>query len=112
MRQVSTQILSGATDGSITGSAQPTQQWVSASFQIGCNGLDEAGTVKLQGCNDNGVASNWSDIPNATSAVSSGVGPMILLANMAFCYVRAVYTRSGGGASNKTLTVQANGLSI
>lgn len=116
MRQASTQILSAASDSNQTGSAFKVDQAVTASFQcVGTNG-DEGGTVKIQGSNDvilNGAApTNWSDITNATSTIASGAGPMIVIANMCYTNIRAVFTRTGGGAANKLITVQMNYLSI
>lgn len=119
MRVVSTQILSGVTSGSINGAvALDTNQAVNVTFQTVSNSPDAAGTVKIQGSNDNPdgqdrkifVPTNWSDIPNATAAVTSGAAPMIVLSNVACQYMRAVYTRSGGGAADKTITVQANAI--
>lgn len=119
MRQASIQILSAASNATQTGSAFQTKQAVSASFQcVGTNG-DEAGTVKIQGSNDvitagslPGTPTNWSDITDATSTLSSGAGPMIVIPNMCFAYVRAVYTRSSGGDAAKLINVQMNYLSI
>ncbi len=110
-------ILSGADTGSVTGLAIDVNQAVSASFQVVTGDVTAAGTVKLQMSNDltNGqnrnifVPTNWSDIPSATSTVASGVGPAFVIANMAFSYIRAVYTRSGGGST--TIAVNMNVIS-
>lgn len=95
-------------DGTTTnGDTLDSQLWVSASFQVYTGGTGDSGTVKLQVSNDpynaNPMASlqnfqptNWSDLPNATSAVASGVGPPITVANFCYRWVRAVYTRVGG----------------
>ena len=116
MRQASVQILSAASDSSETGLAFNVAQAVSATFQTVGTNADEAGTLKIQGSNDvitNGAApTNWSDITDATSTIASGAGPMIVIATMSYVYVRAVFTRSGGGASNKLINVQMNYLSL
>lgn len=118
MRQVQVQILSGDDSGNITGSALDVNQIVSASFAPVCGDNTAAGTLKLQVSNDlvsnnsrqNFTPTNWCDIPNATSTISAGVGPAIVIGNMCFSYIRAVYTRSSGGTT--TLKVNMNGLSI
>lgn len=121
MRQVCTTILSANADATRTGAAWDTNQMVSASFQFATADLTAAGTVKIQMSNDNPAPSgnsinnqfiptNWSDIPNATSTIVAGVGPGIVIPNMCFRYVRAVFTRTGGAAAN--VKVLANGLSI
>jgi hypothetical protein len=119
MRNAQVQILNAADTASVNGSAFDVNQAVSASFQIVCGDATAAGTVKLQVSNDivsnggdrkNFTPTNWSDIPNATSAVSSGVGPAIVIGNMCFSYIRAVYTRTSGGST--TIIVNMNYLSI
>lgn len=118
MRNAQVQILSGADTGDITGSAIDVNQVVSASFVPVFADATAEGTVKLQASNDlvanndrkTFTPTNWSDIPNATSAVASGVGSAIVVANMCFSYIRAVYTRTGGGST--TGKVYMNELSI
>lgn len=91
-------------------------QIVSASFVPVFGDVTAAGTIKLQVSNDIPttyrqlfVPTNWADIPNATSTISSGVGPAIVIGNMAFSYIRAVYTKTSGGST--TIQVYANVLS-
>lgn len=118
MRNVQKIILNDVDTATVTGGSINTGQWVSASFQPIFGDVTAAGTVKIQGSNDFSAGgtqmpitpTNWSDIPNATSVIASGVGSMILIPNMAFQWVRAVYTRTGGGSS--TIIVNANALSI
>lgn len=89
------------------GDTLDSNQWVSVSFQVYTAGIGDSGTVKLQMSNDpcppgysanpsNFQPTNWSDIPSATSAVASGVGPPITIANCTYRWLRAVYTRVGG----------------
>jgi hypothetical protein len=117
MRNSQIQILSGVDTATQTGGSYFSGQWVSASFCPAFADLTAAGTLKIQCSNDlaNGdpykfVPANWCDIPNASSVIASGAGPAILIPNMAFGYIRAIYTRTGGGSS--TIAVNMNVLSI
>lgn len=118
MRNLQYTILNDVDTATVTGAAINSGQWVSASFQSIFGDVTAAGTIKIQGSNDFSKAgtqmaftpTNWNDIPNATATIASGVGPMILIPNMAFEWVRAVYTRTSGGST--TVIVQANALSI
>jgi len=114
MRQALVQILNAANTASATGSSFDVNQAVSASFVPVCGDATAAGTLKLQCSADiiptNVTPTNWVDIPNATSAIASGTGPAIVIGNMCFKYIRAVYTRTSGGST--TITVNMNYLSI
>lgn len=114
MRQATLEIMSGDDSGNITGSAFNMQQAVSGSIVPICGDVTATGTLKVQISNDlvlnNAAPTNWADLPNATSAISSGVGPAIMLNNMAYAYLRVVYTRSSGGTT--TLKARLNYLSI
>ena len=114
MHYVNKVVLSSADGSTKNGDTLDSQQWVTASFQIFTGGTGDSGTVKLQISNDvynaNNMAApanfqptNWSDLPNATSSVASGVGPPITVANVAYRWMRAVYTRSGG---SEAITIQ------
>ena len=118
-RNVPKQILSGADNADVTGSAFETQQVYSASFCPICSDDSAGGTVKIQGSNDSPVGantqftpSNWNDIPNATSTIASGVGPAIVIPVMNFQYIRAVYTASSGGGADDTIIVNADFFSV
>lgn len=113
MRNLCLNILSGDDSGSVTGGKIDANQLVSASFLGYFGDNTAAGTLKIQFSNDPTVSGNlaadftpvnWADIPNASAAVSSGASVAILIANMSFRWIRAVYTRSGGGST----TVQCN----
>lgn len=116
MRNAQVVILSAVDTATVNGSAYDVGQVVSASFVPSFGDVTAAGTIKLQASNDNPgtqlnfTPSNWADVPNATSTVAAGVGPAIVVANMCFRYIRAVYTRTSGGSS--TITVTMNSLSI
>lgn len=120
MRNAQIQIMSaGDLTGNITGSKVDVNQVVSLSIcPVVSGGTTAAGTLKVQVSNDvpstervNFTPTNWADIPNATSAISSGVGPAIVISNACFSYIRVVYTRSSGGTS-ETLACNMNVLSI
>ncbi len=111
MRNYSTQVLSAVDTASQTGTAFNVAQSAAASFVPSFADATATGTIKVQGSNDLPVSTpftptNWADIPNATSAVASGVGPAIVLAAMNFQFIRVVYTRASGGSS--TILVMAS----
>jgi hypothetical protein len=118
MRNAQIQVLSAPDNASQTGSQFDVGQIASASFAPVFGDTSAAGTLKIQCSNDltNGVArnqfvpTNWCDIPNATSTIASGVGPAIVIGNMCFSYIRAVYTRSGGGTT--TIVVNMNSIGV
>lgn len=118
MRNAQVNIMSAADNVTQTGSAFDVGQAVSASFVPSFGDATAAGTVKIQCSNDGSnarytdtfVPTNWADIPNATSTVVAGVGPAIVIPNMCFSYIRAVYTRTSGGST--TININMNVLSI
>lgn len=120
MRQAQVIILNAANDVTRTGPKFDVNQAVSASFTIVNGDATAAGTVKIQCSNEvvtnnNRVefvpsASSWVDIPNATATVTAGVAPAIVIPNMCFSYIRAVFTQSGAGST--TIVVTMNYLSI
>lgn len=121
MRNVPIIILSAVDTASQTGSGFYVGQKVAASFVPVFGDATAAGTVKIQGSNDAPVGkldlnayqpgnSTYADITGATSTIASGVGPAIILATMNFQYIRAVYTRSGGGST--TVQIMASVLDV
>lgn len=111
-------VLSGADTATITGDAFPVQQIVYSSFVPAFGDTTAAGTIKVQCSNDNPnitgrglglgtafVPTNWADIPNATSTIVAGVGPAIVLPNMAFQYIRVIYTKTSGGSTTVIVTM-------
>ena len=122
MKQVYATILNANADASRNGTAWNTNQLVSASFQTITADTTASGTIKIQFSNDNPNPSgkgsvsgtftptNWTDIPNATATMTAGVTPGIVIPNMCFGYVRAVFTRSGG--TTVPIQVLAFGLSV
>lgn len=119
MRNTNAIILSADNTASSNGSAIDANQMVSASFQVVNGDVSAAGTVKIQMSNDldsNGnmspfVPTNWTDIASASIAVASGVAANpIVISQMCFRWIRAVYTRTSGGSS--TISVKMNALGL
>jgi hypothetical protein len=109
MREVNVAILSAADTTSQTGSQIDSNQLIIASFQAVFGDSTAAGTVAIQGSNDVAplqysspttfTATNWTNIPNATATITAGASAMILIPQMSFRWIRAVYTSSSGGSS-------------
>lgn len=58
------------------------------------------GTLKLQVSNDdNGSATNWSDLTGATVSISGANTYLIPAQNMSYQWIRAVYTASSGSGT-------------
>jgi hypothetical protein len=75
-----------------------------AALQIITTGTP-SGVVKLQGSND-GV--NFGDLGIASTTITTaGVQPMLLLPNIGYAYIQAVWTGSGTGTI--TLVLNAKG---
>ena len=117
MRNYPVQVMSAVNTSTQTGSAFFVGQAAAASFVITNGDTSAAGTVKIQGSNDlpvgdpnQFVPTNFNDIPSATSTIASGVGPAIVLPTMNFQYIRAVFTRSGGGTT--TIVINMSALAI
>jgi hypothetical protein len=112
MRQAIDVVLSGSAAGNLTGAAFDVNQAVSASFNPYTADATAAGTFKVQCSADiitnNAAPTNWCDIPSATSVMAAGVAPTILIPNMAFKYVRVVFTRTAGSG---TVNVNMNYIS-
>lgn len=113
MKSAQKTILNNVNTASATSSAVDVNQAVSASFVPTMGDITAAGTVKIQCSNDNPparytgtfVPTNWADVPNATSTIALGVGPAIVIPNMCFSYIRAVYTRTSGGSSTVVINM-------
>lgn len=121
MRNINCVVLSAVDTASQTGAAVDSNQLVSASFQAVFGDSGANGTLKIQASNDPYNAgynypegtftpTNWVDIPSATATVTSGVSVIITIGQMAYRWVRAVYTRSSGGST--TVVVQMDALSV
>lgn len=120
MRNVPVQVMSVTNDSqNQTGAAFEIQQVYSASFCPIFSETSVGGTLKIQGSNDSAVGAltqftptNWNDIPNATSTITSGVGSAIVVEPIPFQYIRVVFTHSSGGTTGGTITVNATFFSV
>lgn len=121
MRNFPVEALNASDAQTQTGEAFFTGQWGQGSFVPTFGDVSATGTVKIQASNYPApkgtdpsqfqpATDTFSDIPNATSAISSGVGPAIVLSATPYLYMRVVYTRSGGGTT--TVVVRGCGLGI
>lgn len=118
MKYVNAIILSGADTGDLTGSQIDTSQIFQGSWQIIAADSTAAGTIKIQVSNDlcpegnlpsSFTVSNWSDLSGASSTLSAGGIALIPKTDLAYRWMRAVFTYSSGGSS--TLIVQFFGWS-
>ena len=108
-------MLSDVDTKTVTGAAVFVGQIFAASFTSTFGDTAAVGVVKVQGSNETASRSNlatyipsatsWNDIPSATSAISSGVGPAIVIPSLCFQYIRVIFTYTSGG----TTTVVVNG---
>lgn len=88
------------------------QQLFAASFIAVFTDNTAAGTLKVQGSNDpcdysNLAASfvpvNWVDVPSASVVVASGATSTVMLTQIAYRWIRAVWTRSAGAGTLEIL---------
>lgn len=103
MRNTPVNILSAADNQNTNGTAINSNQLVSASFQAIFGDTQAAGTLKLQASNDYELSpsfspSNWTDIPNQSASITSGVSALLTIASMSYQWIRAVYTTTATGA--------------
>jgi len=119
MRNINCNILSADDDTSQTGSKVDSNQLVSASFSVVFGDGTANGTIKIQASNDpfnarynavnNFTPTNWVDIPSMSATITSGSPAIISIPNMAYRWVRAVWTRTSGGST--TINVNMDALS-
>jgi hypothetical protein len=114
MRNVPVTLIQAVDTSTQTGAPIFVGQEFCASFTPVFGDSTVAGTVQIQGSNEipigdpaKYVPSNASfcNIPNATSTITSGVGPAIILNTAPFQFIRAVFTYTSGGNS----TILVNG---
>lgn len=107
MHYVNKICLSSSNGSTKNGDTLSSDQWVSASFQFFTGGSGDGGTFKLQASNDpypagyaagpaNFQPTNWTDLPNQTATIVAGAGAVLTIANCAYRWVRAVYTKVSG----------------
>ncbi len=115
MRQVNKEIIN-ATDAASASSDQiDSNQLINASFQIAFGDTHAAGTFKLQASNTVGLVGpttfptpSWTDIPNQSATITSGTSAILSLSNMAFRWIRAVYTSTANYTQVNTVTTVAD----
>lgn len=107
MRNCNDIVLSAADNQTTNGDQIDSSQIINISFQPVLGDTQAAGTLKVQMSNDvypdryqpkDFTVVNWSDIPSATSTITAGVGVPIILTNVAYRWMRVVYTTSATGA--------------
>ncbi len=101
MRSLNISVLtSAAVAQTDNGTVLNTDQVMFLSAQCTITGTP-TGTFKLQASNDpvlKGFPINWSDIPNATASVAAAGTFLIPKFDIAYQWVRAVYTDTGAGS--------------
>lgn len=92
----------------VNGNAIPVGEYTAFSLSANVNST-AAGTIKLQGSNDNDSdenganVGNWIDITGSSVAISSGNDVMWNATAVGYAWVRPVYTFSSG-TGNLTVT--------
>ncbi len=56
----------------------------------------------------NFTPTNWFTIPNGSFTITAGGSAMLQVAPICYQYVRAKFTRSGGGGAGTTIVVLCN----
>lgn len=106
MRKTNPTVLSAADNQTTSGAAIDTNQIFGASFHMYFGDTNAAGTLKIQASNDIDNAqylqgtftpSKWVDIPNQSASITSGSAALLTLSNMAYRWVRPVYTTTAAG---------------
>jgi hypothetical protein len=118
MKNVCTNILSADNDDSATGEKIDANQLVSGSFHFYQGDATAEGSVKIQASNDPPegqpanafTPTNWIDIPNASANITAGAPALIVIPNMAFRWIRAVFTETTPGST--TVSCNMNALSV
>lgn len=120
MKRNNSNVLSAVDTASQNGAAIDAGQLISASFQAVFGDATAAGTFLIQASNDVPPAqiggqpawtpTNWTAIPNATATITSGASAIITITQLAYRWIRVVYTRSGGGST--TISVNMFAISI
>lgn len=116
MKNLSCVVLNGDDSDDILGSQIDSNQLVSASFQPIFADVSATGVVKIQMSNDvcnegyqsnQFTVTNWTDIPTATASVVAGISPPIILTQISYRWMRAIYTRTSGGTTTGTVSMFA-----
>lgn len=114
MRRINETIISGqaATANPFSGPAIDMREFYAMTSIIRSSSGSNAGTLKLQGSNDqdasnmpNFAPTNWVDIPSKSVTVTAGAIAVIEAVQLCYAYVRHVWTPSAGAG---TIAVDIN----
>lgn len=115
MKIINANVLSAPDTASQTGTAIDSSQIYQATFQpIFGDTTVTGGTVSVQMSNDippvnyaqgQFTPTNWSAIPNASSAITSGVASPIILSTVSARWLRVVFTVGTAGTSTINTTM-------
>jgi len=118
MKNMNNSILVAADNVSQNSAAVNANQLIRASWQFNFGGdVNAAGTLKIQVSNDTftGIPTpgpfaptNWSDLTGAAATISSGGTGMILLTELAYQWIRAVWTSTSNYNEETTVTTVAD----
>jgi len=117
MRNINQNVLSAVDTASQTGGKIDASQLYSASFHAYFGDSGCTGSVKIQASNDpcafgndavNFTPTNWVDIPNTSTNVTSGGAILITLSQLSYRWLRVAFTYASGGSS--TINVNLNAL--
>lgn len=118
MRSNSYTAIAGSTGSSLTSAPIPVSQMTQFSVIVSVTGdVTAAGTVTIQASNDVGTGfpvtestpSPWVTLPGVSAAVSGNGQVLIPITNVAYQYIRVVYTRSAGSGGVIVCTVDTTG---
>jgi hypothetical protein len=114
MRTVTYTAIEAEPSTSLTSAAIPVDQATQTTVVVTLDSTTGAGTVSIEASNDDPssafpvgefVPTNWVAVPNASVAVSGDGQYLVPLTNLAFQFIRVVFTRTSG--SGGTLVAQA-----
>lgn len=103
MRNLCLSVLSAGDSITTNGSQIDSNQLVSASFHAYFGDTNAAGTFKLQASNDpcafgnlaqDFVVSHWVDVPSQSASIVAGASALLIIPNMTYRWIRAVYTNT------------------
>ena len=111
MHYLSETIISASDATSQTSIVVDSNQLISASFQAHFGDATAVGTLQIQGSND--LPSNisapttWTNLPNASAAVTAGAAVLIVVPTLSVRWVRAVYTSTTPGSTTIIVNIFA-----
>lgn len=118
MRSNSYTAIAGSTSSSLTSAPIPVSQMTQFSVIVSVAGDNTAaGTVTVQASNDVGTGfpvtesspSPWVTLPGVSAVVSGNGQVLIPITNVAYQFIRVVYTRSAGTGGVIVCTVDTTG---